>query len=81
MTVLYRYRYRPRGAFGSGAAAVESAVSRPRIPGRGLIGRRAVVRVCSWIVGLDGCDKGCEVRLCDPCAHRHRFLFSSVVRG
>ena len=51
---------RPRGAFGSGAAAEAPAavdvLSRPRI--RSSRGRAGV------LVGMDGC----EVRLCDPCA-------------
>ena len=46
---------RPRGAFGSGAAAVESAADTVL---RSPCGRAGV------FVGLDGC----EVRLCDPCA-------------
>ena len=43
---------RPRGAFGSGAAAVEQAVD------------SVVARSCGCVGGLDGC----EVRLCLPCA-------------
>jgi hypothetical protein len=48
---------RPRGAVGSGAAAVV-LLSRPRF--------RSVVRVVR-VGALEGWDS-CEVRLCDPCA-------------
>ena len=52
---------RPRGAFGSWAAAVEP-LSRPRI--RSVTSRLARSGRAGVLVGLDGC----EVRLCDPCA-------------
>ena len=59
-------------------------LSRPRR----VFGRRAVVRVCSWVWMVHGC----EVRLCDPCAcvrlcvpcvseitHRHTFKFTQAL--
>ena len=52
---------RPRGAFGSWAAAVEP-LSRPRIRSSSRPATRS--GRAGVLVGLDGC----EVRLCDPCA-------------
>ena len=57
---------RPRGAFGSGAAAVEPAAD------------SVVARLCGCVGGLGWF--GCEVRLCLPCA-RVRPCVSRVFPG